>query len=185
MDTYNQDYLVGKAIEILSKLSPKDIEKYYGSHAKDCGELSITKERKFLFKQEKSINITDNYARQVFYRYTLRNVNNLLNSYIQENEDFTQTRKAELYINIYKNIELVYNNKRDDDDFDKAIKKITCLIVNSLELEKSRVSYSQVGIIYGQDYSKITYIKPLTIKKQVEFKNLEEFIQKYTLSKKR
>lgn len=135
----NDTYMLTKALKILEQLSDGEIDRLYGSALKDaegsCLLLNIKTGRLFP-RYRREINISNEYASQVFYRHSLKSINGLLTTYTQSAIDATQRSRAEEYLNIYKNIENVYSNKKDDANFDALVQRAAQLIFSSIEFSK-------------------------------------------------
>ena len=135
----NENYIKSKALEIISKLSDDQIDRTYGSALKDSEgacTISHVKTGKFFPRYTRKIEISDEYAKQIFYRYSLKNINGILRAYSASSIDAVQKSRAEEYLNVYKNIENVYSNKNDDENFDFLVQRAVHSIFSSLDFSK-------------------------------------------------
>ena len=135
------NYIRTKSYNVLDALSDKDIEIQYGSYLKDNGGLTIIKKqtrRFFVTHTERRLEISDEYASQVFYRYTIKQFNRILQRHISQTAYPLQKARAEEYSNILKNIEIVYNNRKDTESFDSLVKRTLTIMLSSLELTKEK-----------------------------------------------
>ena len=136
-----KDYMRNKSREILNSLSDKEIDLSYGSALKDNGGLKNIKTTQrilFITHTKRTLEIDDDYASQVFHRYTLKQINNLLQNYINSTAFPVQKYRAEEYANIIKNIERVYSSRKDDEVFDSLVRRVTYIMFSSLSLSKEK-----------------------------------------------
>lgn len=183
-----KDYMRNKAKEILDNLSDKEIDLSYGSALKDNGGLKNIKTTQrilFITHTKRTLEIDDDYASQVFHRYTLKQINALLQNYINCTAFPVQKHRAEEYSNIIKNIERVYSSRKDDELFDSLVRRVTYIIFSSLSLSKEKGEEQTTGIT--RDLSKVSILE---ITKLAELKEKRllvaaEKIQGYTFGKKK
>ena len=179
-----KETLKERALEILGDLSDKDIEKYYSSYLSENGGLSITTSKSkgaLFFKRNRTLEVTDEFSRQVFYRYTLKKINELLSEFTIRSSSSEQIEKAESFINIYKNVERVYNNRKDNSDFDSYVRRITHLIYSSLVIEEDD-SLIHVKSMHNIGAVSIKRIMLMPSFKEQKFKDLSALIKNSTMS---
>ena len=175
-----------KAIEILNKLTDNEIDIQYGSALKDSkGGCSImrTKSGKLFPRFVRDISINDEFASQVFYRHSLKRLCGVLNVYAQTTPDLIQKTRAEEYLNMYKNIENVYSNKKDDESFDMLVERTVQIMFSSITFSKEY--HETIPFRY---YRPIEVTSILDIKKlpEINAKRLEmasNRIKNYTMKK--
>lgn len=182
-----KNYMRSKSQEILNSLSDKEIDLTYGSSLKDNGGLTNTKivERRFFVTHTKrTLELSDEYASQVFHRYTLKEINNLLQNYIKSTPYPIQKSRAEEYSNIIKNIERVYSSKKDDEAFDLLVRRVTFIVFSSLSLSKEKEEQA-VGLTRDLSKATILDITRLADLKEKRLQIASGKIQEYTFSKKK
>ena len=179
--------MLTKAVEILEQLSDSEIDRLYGSALKDgegnCLLLNI-KTGKLFPRYKREISISDEYASQVFYRHSLKSISGLLIRYTQSTIDPIQKERAEEYLNIYKNIEHIYNNKKDDLNFDAMVQRAAQIIFSSLEFSKEKTSSSIPNrYIWPVKTTTILDIKKLPDIKGKRLESIANRINGYTMKK--
>ena len=182
----NIDFIRRKAIEILNTLTDSEIDKLFSSAQKDSnGGCTImhVKTGKLFPRYVRDISISDEFASQVFYRYSLKNVSGILSTYTHATIDQVQKSRAEEYINIYKNIENVYNNKKDDDDFDSLVEKTAHIIFSSIEFSKETKAHIPHRYFTPLDVTSILCIKSLPEIKAKRLEMISNKIKNYTMKK--
>lgn len=128
-------------------------DKVFGSKLKDTDftikihpEPSITN---FFKPRSKSIVLTEEYAKQVFYRYKIYEYKTLLNDYIHRlsnpaimfyansnaKNNLSLKQMAEKYVHALTNIEKVYANKNDHPEFDEAVYDFVVRVKRNLYIE--------------------------------------------------
>jgi len=189
MDTNGtMNYMRSKAKELLEPLSDKKIDLTYGSSLKENGGLnSIKTVQKVLFitHTTRRLEISDDYASQVFYRYTLKQINALLQQYINNTVYPVQKSRAENYSNIIKNIERVYSSRKDDETFDLLVRRATFIIFSSLSLSKERDEETSAGLTRDLSKTSILDITKLADLKEKRLQITADKIQSYTVAKKK
>jgi hypothetical protein len=180
-------YMLTKALEILEQLSDGEIDRLYGSALKDaegsCLLLNI-KTGKLFPRYKREISISNEYATQVFYRHALKSMSGLLSTYAQSTIDSVQRARAEEYLNIYKNIEHVYSNKKDDENFDAMVQRAAQIMVSSLETTKeTNVSIAQSRYVWPIKTTSILDIKKLPDIREKRLESISNRVKNYTMKK--
>ena len=182
----NIDFIRGKAIEILNTLSDSEIEKQFSSALKDSqGSCTImhVKTGKLFPRYVRNISISDEFATQVFYRHSLRKISGVLSTYAHSTIDQVQKSRAEEYINIYKNVENVYNNRKDDETFDELVAKSTHIIISSIEFTKETKTCIPHRYFVPLEVTSILTIKSLPEIKAKRLEMASNRIKNYTMKK--
>ena len=174
-------YIRSKAREILENLTNNEIEKCYSSHLKEYGGfLPFKLVKKGVFSRNgRYLDISDEYASQVFYRYTLKEICALLNVYKSVPLDDDQIIKTEEYINLYKNVENIYNRKKDDSSFDEMVKDAVNIILSSLKFNSEKEINLDAVNTHSFKTLEIASIKDLSDVKKQKFSLINERIKIY------